>query len=242
MKRKEVKQFYDCFHQRKPNRVVRLMFWNRYYFLRSLLENQRGKVLVVGCGSDDEMSIVNDRCQGVGIDISKVAIEKSKQKYPRFKYLVADAMKMPFKKGEFDCLVCSEVIEHLPNEMRFLKEAFRVLKPGGRLIITTPNWLNWYGLARWLGEAILKKPLTAADQPIDHWYTYWSLKEKVDRWFFLEKRWGLWFFPPFGKGRYTLPDFLTYPLVKLFNPVNKLLRPLLPIWGHSLVFDLRRRS
>jgi len=239
---KTVKNFYNHFHNRKESKVVNLMFQNRYRLLRSLLKNQKGKILVVGCGSRDEMSILNKGCQGVAFDISEVAIKKSKIKYPQFRYVVGNAMKMPFKKEEFDCLICSEVIEHLPDDEKFLKEAHRILKPGGRLILTTPNWISWYGVARKIGETLFRKPFTSGNQPIDNWYTYWSLKRKTDKYFVLLNRYGLWFFPPFGRGKYMIPEFIIYPLVKFLNPFNILLRGILPIFGHCHVFSLRKKS
>jgi len=43
------------------------------------MKNIRGKVLIIGCGSQDDMSIIGEECEGVGIDISVEAIEKSKK-------------------------------------------------------------------------------------------------------------------------------------------------------------------
>jgi ubiquinone/menaquinone biosynthesis C-methylase UbiE len=242
MKKVKISQFYNNFHKKKEHKVVDFMTQNRYEFLRSLLKNQTGKVLVVGCGSRDEMSILNDKCEGTGLDISKVAVEKSKKNYPRFRYIVGDAQNMPFGQERFDCIVCSEVIEHLPDDEKFLEEAYRVLKPQGRLIITAPNWISWYGLARKLGEALLRRPLTSGDQPIDHWYTYWSLKRKTDQYFTMIDKWGLWFFPPFGKGKWMIPELIAYPLVRLLNPLNTLLRGIFPIFGHCLAFELTKQG
>lgn len=238
---KRIRQFYDRFHRRQESKVVDFMTKNRHCFLKSRLTYQKGKVLLVGCGSGDEMSILAKNHQAVGMDISPVAIYKSKKKYPHFKYVLGDAQKMPFKKSEFDCLVCSEVIEHLADEAKFLKEAHRVLKPKGRLILTTPNWFSWYGLARKIGESLFKRPFTSAEQPIDHWYTYWSLRKKTKA-YFLKDWCGLWFFPPFGRGKYLLSDSITYPLVRIFHPFNIFLRRKVPWFGHLLFFDLLKKG
>ena len=56
-----------------------------------------------------------------------------------------DAQSMPFKEASFDSIVAGELIEHLDRPWDFLEEAYRVLRPGGHLLITTPNkeaWLN----------------------------------------------------------------------------------------------------
>ena len=62
---------------------------------------------------------------------------------------------LPFPSGYFDWVTASEVIEHLVDPHRFLKEAWRVLKPQGRLFLTTPNRLQylrpWRPKLFWLG-------------------------------------------------------------------------------------------
>lgn len=52
--------------------------------------------------------------------------------------------------GPFDVVVSSEIIEHLPDPRRFLAEASRLLRPGGLLLLTTPNVSNWIGRLRFL--------------------------------------------------------------------------------------------
>lgn len=52
--------------------------------------------------------------------------------------VVADAHNLSvFKNGEFDCVLCTEVLEHLHTPEKAVREMYRVLKPGGRLILTT---------------------------------------------------------------------------------------------------------
>ena len=50
---------------------------------------------------------------------------------------------LPFRDASFDCVVCSQVIQYLPREWPVLEELVRVLEPGGRLILGTPDYATW---------------------------------------------------------------------------------------------------
>ncbi|MCW2781374.1 MAG: Methyltransferase [Marmoricola sp.] len=52
-----------------------------------------------------------------------------------------DALQLPFADGEFDRVVASEVLEHIPEDFRAISELVRVLRPGGTMAITVPRWL-----------------------------------------------------------------------------------------------------
>lgn len=53
--------------------------------------------------------------------------------------VIGDGMKLPIKSGIFDTVISNEVLEHVPNPQCLMNEAYRVLKPGGTLILTTPQ-------------------------------------------------------------------------------------------------------
>ena len=61
--------------------------------------------------------------------------------------LRGDATKLPFEDNTFDCVVTSEVLEHLQDDVTAISELHRVLKPGGSLGVTVPTWwpekINW---------------------------------------------------------------------------------------------------
>jgi SAM-dependent methyltransferase len=52
-----------------------------------------------------------------------------------------DATRMPFPDGSFDRVIAAEVLEHIPDDQRALREIARVLRPGGQLAVTVPAWL-----------------------------------------------------------------------------------------------------
>lgn len=58
---------------------------------------------------------------------------------------------LPYADESFDLITCSEVVEHLENYRRVFREMYRVLKPGGLVIVTTPNVLNMKSRLRYFG-------------------------------------------------------------------------------------------
>lgn len=61
--------------------------------------------------------------------------------------LRGDATRLPFSNDVFDCIITSEVLEHIQDDVAALQELARVLKPGGVLAVTVPSWfpekINW---------------------------------------------------------------------------------------------------
>ncbi|MED5292972.1 MAG: methyltransferase domain-containing protein [Actinomycetota bacterium] len=53
----------------------------------------------------------------------------------------ADALKLPFSNETFDRIICSEVLEHIPNDKGAIDELVRVLRPGGSIAVTVPAWM-----------------------------------------------------------------------------------------------------
>ena len=59
-------------------------------------------------------------------------------------YLVsrADIKNLPFASASFDCVICSEVLEHIPEHENALKELVRILKPQGNLVVSVPRYFS----------------------------------------------------------------------------------------------------
>ena len=109
------------------------------------LKNIRGKkILDVGCEAGYiTMRLAQKGAQVTAIDLIEEPINELKLaikgKKLKLKLQVADATKLPFKPNSFDIVLATEVIEHITRLEKFVAGAFRVLKPGGRLLITFPN-------------------------------------------------------------------------------------------------------
>lgn len=113
-----------------------------------------GLLLDVGCGSGNAMKDMQRRGWKVmGIDFDKVAVESAKEK--GFNARVGDLFSQQFPASNFDAILLNHVIEHIPSPEKIFKECYRILKPGGKLVMMTPNanarghekyGRNWRGL------------------------------------------------------------------------------------------------
>jgi len=91
----------------------------------------KGKVLDVGAGMLVHRKLLQDNCkQYVSLDIAR--------NHPELD-IVADAKSMPLNNDEFDTVLCSQVLEHDAQPEMIILEIFRVLKPGGIVIISVPH-------------------------------------------------------------------------------------------------------
>lgn len=62
-------------------------------------------------------------------------------RWARAEAVKGDALDLPYGDGTFDCVIASEILEHVPADDALIAELVRVLKPGGALAITVPRWL-----------------------------------------------------------------------------------------------------
>jgi ubiquinone/menaquinone biosynthesis C-methylase UbiE len=111
------------------------------------LNLKKAKFLDLGCGIGffmDQLSKHTKKDLDLwGVDYSDYNVKKAK-KLP-FKFEKCDIEKgIPFKDEFFDMVYSAEVIEHILNPDGMLQECNRVLKPGGYVLITTPNLTVWY--------------------------------------------------------------------------------------------------
>ncbi len=98
-------------------------------------------ILDVGCGSGWlAKELVPQKRKVISMDITDINPIKIQRRMSSEYHnaVVADVFELPFKADSIDCIVASEIIEHVPDPAKFMKALFSVLKPGGRFIITTP--------------------------------------------------------------------------------------------------------
>ncbi len=100
----------------------------------AMAEKTRGLVLDAGCGPGILNRFIEN---GVFLDFSKVVLMKRWVGRKRARVL-ASAEEMPFKDGVFDAVIATELIEHVDDPERFIREVYRVLKNSGQFLFSFP--------------------------------------------------------------------------------------------------------
>lgn len=139
------------------------------FILQRLRETRPKNILDAGCGRGFYLFLLScldfpERI--VGIDLSPEHVQTARALLagrPRVEVEEANITALPYESGSFDFIICSEVLEHLPDPSAAVSELFRLLRPGGYLAVSVPHrnfsflWdpLNWI-LMRLLGTHIHK--------------------------------------------------------------------------------------
>jgi tocopherol O-methyltransferase len=129
--------------------------------LRWAQVQQAGAIVDVGCGIGGSTLYLAKQfgAQATGITLSPVQAERAQARSHQLQipatFQVADALAMPFADSMFDLVWSLESGEHMPDKTQFLRECYRVLKPGGHLIMAT-----------WCHREAGDRPLTPAEQKL----------------------------------------------------------------------------
>jgi 2-polyprenyl-3-methyl-5-hydroxy-6-metoxy-1,4-benzoquinol methylase len=152
------------------------------------IKGGKARVLEIGCGHlDFTFEYLVGACgELVATDLERLFPEDTK--LPEgVTFQTEDALDLSFDDGVFDCVIALEVIEHIDDDDKFVSESLRVLRPGGKLIFTTPNRLRLTSLARYVIGKPIRFPHTYAIDPvlgpIHHFreYSYGDMKELLRR-------------------------------------------------------------
>lgn len=206
----------------------------------SLLRPQAGEtILDIGCGNArDILPILHAKATIVGVDVSPEMIRQgkcdlAKAGFPDVELHVGDATRLDFPTGAFDAVLCSEVIEHIPDAAAAIGEMYRVLRPGGRLVLSTPNRSSWYGFDRYIvWNRLLRREW---NHPFDRWRTIEELSRLLeDQGFAISLRRTVCYVPGF-----LLTYFVPAPAQRLIaaavRPCEMVASRLAPRHGYLLV-------
>ena len=128
-------------HHDDSNNVTYQRCQFAYEFAKPLIEGK--KVLDVGCGLAYGTALMAGSAASItGIDYDQSTVDENVKNYGKivnldFKRGVIPPL--PFEDKSFDIITAFQFIEHIAPRKEFLKECIRVLKPGGKVLVTTPN-------------------------------------------------------------------------------------------------------
>jgi ubiquinone/menaquinone biosynthesis C-methylase UbiE len=203
-------------------------------------------VLDIGCGNArDGRVLARHVGLWVGTDLSVgmliEAREVLRKQGTSGPVTLADAMHLPFSPESFDKVYCSEVIEHIPDWPRIVPEIWKVLKPGGRVIFTTPNRESIYRPIRVLMDFVRRLQNTHRVHPYDEWKTLSEVTRVLgDGGFVRDRALGVCFVP--GQWAYVVPRGLQRAVISLTRVFEPLLRERLPGRGYLLAVSATKAA
>jgi ubiquinone biosynthesis O-methyltransferase len=182
----EYNQWHQKVHGAENPEAISLQDWHKNAL--SLSPSLKDlAILEVGCGVGDFAIYLADQGADVtAVDLSpqaiKMALKKSKAQNKTVDFQVANAQSLPFENDSFDIVFSCECLEHVPTPQLALSEFHRVLKPSGRLLLTTENYSNAMILG-WIVCWIRKEPFNsgAGVQPIEHFFLFWRVKRMLKK-------------------------------------------------------------
>ncbi|MBG1264977.1 class I SAM-dependent methyltransferase [Nostoc sp. WHI] len=145
-------EFFNVGYWRSDTQNQQSACFNLMEKLLEFIPEKQGTILDVGCGLGATTSYLlkyYSPADVVGINISTTQIERSIVNAPGCNFICMDAVQMEFEDNFFDNIICVEAAFYFDTREKFLKEATRVLKPGGNLILadiifeTTQYFGDW---------------------------------------------------------------------------------------------------
>lgn len=102
------------------------------------------RVLDVGCSSGYLARPLTERgCAVVGVELDEAAAAVAREVCEEVLVGDVETLELPFPAGSFDVVLCGDLVEHLRDPQRFLERVRPLIRPDGRLVLTTPNVANW---------------------------------------------------------------------------------------------------
>jgi 2-polyprenyl-3-methyl-5-hydroxy-6-metoxy-1,4-benzoquinol methylase len=123
------------------NNVLSPYYYSVRYDLIKLIPSETKKILEVGCAGGMTGKALREKGfdEIVGIEILEEPAQNAKSHYD--KLIIGDVEKitLPFEKGHFDCILYGDVLEHLTDPWKLLKDHNALIKTGGIIICSIPN-------------------------------------------------------------------------------------------------------
>jgi SAM-dependent methyltransferase len=158
---------------RSKNPVVQHLVGRFLHRVSELAASERPRrILEVGCGEGIVLATLAARLPGSrldGLELDETALEEARKRCPGATLVRGDACALPFGDQSFDLVVCLEVLEHLPEPARALRELRRVARAGCLLSVPYEPFFR-------LGNLLRGKNVTRLGDPTDH-LQHWGARE-----------------------------------------------------------------
>jgi len=247
----EIKEFFDKAAIDRNANIARNLIVEyeqkvRSQMVISMIDPKPEEVILDGgCGNArDLIQLALHGCKCIGIDLSPNMIEEAKKELAtrniqRVELEVGDLTNLRFCDETFDKVFASEVLEHVPDYRKAVSEMARVLKPGGTLVVTTPNRHSLYGFDRYI---ICQRILRLKHRhPSDEWKTFKELASALENnGFEIVRSAGVCYVPGFLVP-YHLPTALKKLLITIVRRVEPWLSRILPHSGYVLAIKAVKR-
>jgi ubiquinone/menaquinone biosynthesis C-methylase UbiE len=230
-------QLYNSWHKQLDEQHAKdqLLTEPWYQTTIKLLPDLNGKkVLEIGCGRGDFSIWLSGKYPGaqiVATDFSAAAIDIARSKAPasssNVQFQVENAEQLTFADNTFDWIISCETMEHVFHPQKMASEINRVLRPGGKFILTTENYFNGMILA-WIKTWITKKPFDSGSgiQPHENFFVYYKVagyfKKAGLRLVHTESNHFQWLLlPRVSPSKLCTKDFRSPLLKKMFKPFGR---------------------
>ena len=233
--KEEIKFYDEVWNRRRKGKVNIGWGYEQMRIHSTILKflniNEKALVLEIGCGRGDLTEKLSKEYKKiVAFDISSVGVKKGRKRVNarcNCEFLVADATKLPFNSHLFDVVILSEVLEHVIDQKRCIQEIYRIIKPNGYLMLTTPNSEGIHRNIIKLVHNLLRKTYRLSNQIIDNPLSAAELKQMLGPHFTVEKKRGILYTLPY------LQMFGSQRLIKLSNRISEFIeeRNLLSCYG-----------
>jgi SAM-dependent methyltransferase len=143
----------DAAGQQRYAQLSDTYFWNTAHndvTLRALTPHLRRltaraarplQILDLGCGPGNTLRLLDAHGVAFGVEYSTVALGVARRR-GLTRVVAGNGLQLPFRSGSMDCVVALDVIEHFADDLAVVREALRVLRPGGLLAASVPAFMS----------------------------------------------------------------------------------------------------